>query len=64
MAIVEKKIVIGDLEYLITDEQPIHEFEELIFELKINGRTSYVRGVADDLLGPPIKKVWKILEVS
>jgi hypothetical protein len=64
MAIVEKKIVIGDLEYLVTDKQPIHEFEELIFELKINGRTSYVRGMADDLLGSPIKKVWKILEVS
>jgi hypothetical protein len=60
----EKNIIIGDLEYTVTDDEIIHAKDELIFELNVNGRISYVRGMFDDLLGSPIQKVWKILEVS
>lgn len=59
----EKKIKIKDEVYLVTNDQMIGIDEELVFELKNNNsKTSYVIGLFDDLLGAPVKKVWKILE--
>lgn len=59
----EKKITIENEVYLITDDQVIHIDEELVFEIETNKiNTTYVIGMFDDLLGSPIKKVWKILE--
>jgi hypothetical protein len=57
------KINIDGKEYEITDEQTIESTEELIFELRSysDKDTKFVVGCFDDLLGSPIKKVWKIL---
>ena len=59
----EKKITIDNEVYLVTDDQKIEIDEELVFEIQIpESGTIYVLGMWDDLLGQPIKKVWKILE--
>ena len=59
----EKKITIDNEVYLVTDDQKIEIDEELVFEIQIpESGTIHVLGMWDDLLGQPIKKVWKILE--
>ena len=59
----EKKITIENEVYLVTDDKMIQIDEELVFEIKTNKIDSvYIIGMFDDLLGTPIKKVWKILE--
>ena len=59
----EKKITIDNKVYLVTDDQRIQIDEELVFEIQMpESNTTYVLGMWDDLLGSPIKKVWKILE--
>jgi len=58
----EKKITIDNEVYLVTDDKIIHIDEELVFEIQTESNTTYVLGMFDDLLGTPIKKVWKILE--
>lgn len=60
----EKKIKIEGMEYLCTNEQQIHSDEELIFELLVDNKTTYVIGLFDDLLGSPIVNTWKILETK
>lgn len=57
-------ININGKDYIVTDEESIDSTEELIFEIKnYNDKESkFVVGCFDDLLGSPIKKVWKILE--
>jgi hypothetical protein len=51
-------------DYKVTDEQPIESTEELVFELRnySDKENTFVIGCFDDLLGSPIKKVWKIIE--
>jgi hypothetical protein len=62
----EMNVIIGKVDYLITDESTIHQGEELVFEIRnrssdnIND-SSFIIGAFDDLLGAPIKKVWKII---
>ena len=59
-----KIINIEGEDYTITDEQTIHSGEVLVFEIR-NYRdedSKYVVAHFDDLLGAPIKKVWKILK--
>ena len=48
----------------ITDEQTIHQGEVLVFEIRnySDKDSKYAIGHFDDLLGSPIKKVWKILQ--
>ena len=59
----EKKITINNEVYLVTDDQMIQIDEELVFEIQMpESNTTYVLGMWDDLLGTPIKKVWKILK--
>lgn len=59
----EKKITIEKEVYLISDEQEIHIDEELVFEIETDrSDATYCIGMFDDLLGSPIKKVWKILD--
>jgi hypothetical protein len=57
----EKTIKINGKEYLCTNEKTIHSDEELIFEILVNDQTTYVIGLFDDMLGSPIKQIWKIL---
>jgi hypothetical protein len=59
----EKTIIINNEVYLVTDDQMIEIDEELVFEIKTDKIDSiYIIGLFDDLLGSPIKKVWKILK--
>lgn len=50
-------------DYTVTDEQPIQSTEELVFELRnySDKESKFVIGCFDELLGSPIKKVWKII---
>ena len=59
-----KTINIEGKDYTITDEQTIHQGEVLVFEIinNIDKYSKYAIGHFDDLLGSPIKKVWKILQ--
>ena len=60
----EKNITIGDMDYLVTDEETIHQGDELVFEIKTIRDTdpTFVVGLWEDLLGRPIVKVWKIIK--
>jgi hypothetical protein len=59
----EKIITMDKVDYSVTDEETIHQGDELIFEIKINRSSdaTFVVGLWEDLLGSPIQKVWKIL---
>jgi hypothetical protein len=59
----EKIITIEKVDYSVTDEETIHQGDELVFEIKINRSSdaTFVVGLWEDLLGSPIQKVWKIL---
>ena len=59
----EKIITSDKVDYSVTDEETIHQGDELIFEIKINRSSdaTFVVGLWEDLLGLPIQKVWKIL---
>ena len=61
-----KVVNIGEKQYVIADNQEIDDIdEEIVFELSIpEAGTVYVVGMFDDLLGQPIKKVWKIISTS
>lgn len=58
-------VIIGKVDYLITDESTIRQGEDLIFEIRTRSNDSddntFIVGSFDDLLGAPIKKVWKII---
>lgn len=58
-----KTIDIDGKTYTVTDEQQIQSTEDLIFELRSysDKDSKFVVGCFDDLLGSPIKKVWKII---
>jgi hypothetical protein len=60
----KKTINIEGKDYTITDEQTIHQGEVLVFEIRnySDKDSKYAVGHFDDLLGSPIKKVWKILQ--
>lgn len=59
-----KTITIEGENYTITDEQTIHSGEMLVFEIRNykDEDSKFTIGHFDDLLGSPIKKVWKILQ--
>jgi hypothetical protein len=59
-----KTINIEGQDYTITDEQTIHSGEVLVFEIRnySDKDSKFAIGHFDDLLGLPIKKVWKILQ--
>jgi hypothetical protein len=56
-------ITVKDMDYFVTDEETITKDDEMIFEIRNRRETdsTYVIGVWDDLLGSPIKKIWKIV---
>jgi hypothetical protein len=56
-------ITVKDMDYLVTDEETITTEDEMIFEIRNRRETdsTYVIGMWDDLLGSPIKKIWKIV---
>lgn len=56
-------IKIGKKEYKVTDEETMCKEDELIFEIRNRNSedNTYVLGMWEDLLGAPIKKIWKII---
>lgn len=56
-------IMVKDMDYFVTDEETITKDDEMIFEIRNRRETdsTYVIGMWDDLLGSPIKKIWKIV---
>lgn len=56
-------ITVKDMDYFVTDEETITKDDEIIFEIRNRRETdsTYVIGMWDDLLGSPIKKIWKIV---
>lgn len=56
-------ITVKDIDYFVTDEETITKEDEMIFEIRNRRETdsTYVIGKWDDLLGSPIKKIWKIV---
>ena len=59
-----KIISIDGKDYNVTDEEQIHSDEILIFEIRnySDKVSKFVLCNFYDLLGSPIKKVWKILK--
>ncbi len=59
----KQTITVKDMDYLVTDEETITTEDEMIFEIRNRRETdsTYVIGMWDDLLGSPIKKIWKII---
>jgi hypothetical protein len=56
-----KSIKIKDRIYKLTNEQIITATEELVFEFNDG---TYEIALFDDLLGHPIRNVWKILDIE
>jgi hypothetical protein len=57
----KKHIIIGDTEYICSDQPAIFSDDEVIFEIvDTKGRTSYVVAGPTDLTGNPIKNIWFI----
>lgn len=56
-------ITVKDMDYLVTDEETITKEDKIIFEIRNRRETdsTYVIGMWEDLLGSPIKKIWKIV---
>lgn len=59
----KQTITVKDMDYLVTDEETITKEDEMIFEVRNRRETdsTYAIGMWDDLLGSPIKKIWKIV---
>jgi hypothetical protein len=56
-----KSIEIKDRIYKVTNEEMISATEELVFEMNDG---TYEIALFDDLLGHPIRNVWKILDIE
>jgi len=56
-----KHIKIDDKLYTVTNGEMISATEDLIFEFNDG---TYMIGLFDDILGSPISKVWKILNIE
>lgn len=62
-----KQVNIQGVSYTVVDDEFIGLNEDLVFEIKPdrNGETTiHVIGKWNDMLGNPIKKVWKIVKIE
>jgi hypothetical protein len=58
-----KQIKVDDTIYNVTNEEIISVSDELIFEIDIPSfGTTYTIALWDDMLGSPIKEIWKIIK--
>lgn len=55
-----KEVLINEVAYTISDEEKYSIEEELIFEIRKEGSYEFVKGMWDDILGLPVRKIWKI----
>lgn len=62
-----KEVNIQGKKYTVVDDQFIGLNEDLVFELKLDRNeetTIHVIGMWNDMLGSPVKKVWKIVKAE
>jgi hypothetical protein len=59
-----KEVVIEGISYTITNEGKYSVKEELIFEIWQGKERKLVLGMWDDILGLPVRMVWKIVDSS
>ena len=62
-----KEVNIQGKKYMVVDDQFIGLNEDLVFELKLDRNeetTIQVIGTWNDMLGSPVKKVWKIVKAE
>lgn len=62
-----KEVNIQGKKYTVVDDQFIGLNEDLVFELKLDRNeetTIHVIGRWNDMLGSPVKKVWKIVKAE
>ena len=62
-----KEVNIQGKKYMVVDDQFIGLNEDLVFELKLDRNeetTIHVIGTWNDMLGSPVKKVWKIVKAE
>ncbi len=59
-----KEITVEGKVYTITDEGKYSPDQELVFEIRKESSYSFVVGMWDNILGLPVRKVWKIVGIS
>lgn len=62
----KQTLTVNNVDYLVTDEETITKEDGMIFEVRNRRETdsTFVIGSWDDLLGSPIKKIWKVVSKS
>lgn len=60
--IMTKEVTINETVYRITDEGKYSIKEELVFEIRQDKKYVFVVGMWNDILGLPVRKVWKIVD--
>jgi len=55
-----KSVLINEEAYTISDEEKYSVEEELIFEIRKEESYEFVKGMWGDILGLPVRKIWKI----
>lgn len=58
-----KVIKLEDISYQVTDEGDYNPNEQLLFEISHNGAYTYTIGLWRDILGAPVRKIWKIVGI-
>lgn len=56
-----KEVLVKEVTYTVTDEEKYSVEEELIFEIRKERSYEFVIGMWNDILGLPVRKVWKIV---
>lgn len=59
-----KDVIIDGKTYTITNEGKYSVKEELVFEIWQNRERRFVLGMWEDILGLPVRMVWKIVASS
>ena len=59
-----KEVIINGKAYTITNEEEYSVEEELVFEIRQDKKYVFVVGMWNDILGLPVRKVWKIVGTS
>lgn len=59
-----KQVTINNKIYTVSDSDTYSAEEELIFEIRQDKQNVFVVGMWEDLLGSPVRKIWKIVGVS
>jgi len=58
-----KTITVDKVTYEVLEESNYPRDEKLIFQLRKNNKYEYVLGLWNEMLGQPVRKVWKIVGI-